>query len=115
MEAEDRLFRNDLSETEIKTLNREELTLWVIRPTRSAAVEAKTWMRVRVALLIAATLYYAYAYRMSAEQSPLLLFLLCYEFAYYNLRRERAVFEDAQARDKYYERVKGLRRNQSHG
>lgn len=115
MNAEDKLFRADLSEAEIKGLSKEELALWVIRPTRSIVVEAKTWMKVRVALLIAATLYYAYTYRMSAEQSPLLLFLFCYEFAYYNLRKEKAVLEDAQAREVYHDRVKELRRNQSRG
>lgn len=113
MNADDKLFRDDLSETEVKSLSREELTLWLIRPTRSVAAEVKMWMKVRVALLIAATLWYAYAYRMSQEQSPLLLFLFCYEFAYYNLRREKAVLEDAQAREVYRERVKELRGNEA--
>jgi len=115
MNADDKLFREDLSETEIKSLSKEELALWVIRPTRSVAAEAKTWMKVRVALLITATVWYAYAYRMSGEQSPLLLFLFCYEFAYYNLRKEKAVLEDAQAREVYRERVKELRGNQARG
>lgn len=115
MNFDDKLFRDDLTEAEIKGLSGEELALWVIGPHRSVAAEAKTWMKVRVALLIAATLYYAYAYRMNGEQSPLLLFLFCYEFAYYNLRKEKAVLEDAQAREIYRKRVKELRRSQSRG
>jgi hypothetical protein len=115
MNVGDKLFRDDLSEAEIRGLSREELALWVIRPTRSVVAEAKTWMKVRVALLIAATLWYAYAYRMSGEQSPLLFILFCYEFAYYSLRKEKAVLEDAQAREVYRGRVKELRSNQARG
>ena len=115
MNFEDKLFRDDLSEAEIKGLNREELALWVIRPNRSLAAEAKTWMKVRIALLIAATIYYAYVYHMNGEQSPLLFFLFCYEFAYYNLRKDKAVLEDTQTREVYRERVKELRRSQSRG
>jgi phage gp36-like protein len=112
MNGEDKLFRGDLSDAEIKSLSREELALWVMRPTQSVVAEARAWMKVRVALLIMATIYYAYAYRMSAEQSPILFFLFCYEFAYYNLRKEKAILEDVQARVRYHERVQELRRNQ---
>ncbi len=110
---EDKLFRDDLSEAEIKSLSREERIVWILRPTRSIVAGAKSWMLVRVTLLIAATLYYSYAHAMAEGQSPLLFLLACYEFAYYQLRKEKAVSEDAQARENYCERVKELRRNQS--
>lgn len=113
MNYNDKLFRDDLTDAEIKDFSSEELALWVIRPNRSVAAEAKTWMKVRVALLIAATLYYAYAYRMNGEQSPLIFLLYCYEFAYYTVRKEKAVLEDARAREEYHQRVKKLRRRQS--
>ena|SRR3990172_7017476 len=112
MDTAEKLFRDDLSPAEIKSLTREELVLWTTRP-RDDAMSVRKWMLVRVALLIAATLYYAYVYRMAAEQSPLLLFLFCYEFAYYNLRQEKAERDYSQDRALWFDRVKEFERNRS--
>ena len=84
MNGEDKLFRGNLSDAEMNSLSREELALWVMRPTKSVVAEARAWMKVRVALLIVATIYYTYAYRISAEQGPLLFFLFCVFHNYVN-------------------------------
>lgn len=50
----------------------------------------KFWMKVRVVLLVAATVYYSYKYGDYGEFFVLLFSLYCYEVAYYTLSKEKS-------------------------
>jgi len=58
MNARDELLKDDLSEAEVKSLSREELSLWLTRPRKREIAHARAWMIVRVVLLVVATVYY---------------------------------------------------------
>ena len=113
MSATDKLFRDDLSEAEMKSLSQEELALWIIRPKDHEISGAKKAMIARVSLLIALTLYYYWIFGTQGGLNPLLVLLFCYEFAYYNLRKEKAKSDYAQANSRYYNRVKEFERKRA--
>ena len=110
MNARDELLKDDLSEAEVKGLSREELALWLTRPRKSEIVHAKSWMIVRVALLIVATIYYQYRYGGYAETTVLLFLLFCYEWAYYFLRKEKVQRDYAGAMQNYMQKLLQLPR-----
>jgi hypothetical protein len=115
MESSDKLFRDDLSSHEIKSMSNEELVLWSTRPRDSAAISAKRWMMLRVTCLVAATVYFSLS-GIAAEYAHLTVFLFLlfgYEFAYYNLRQERAERDDTQARHAWFDRLKEFERRQN--
>lgn len=105
MNLQYKLLGDHLTEDEFKTLPKDARVLWIIRPTRESIQRAKTWMRIRVFLLAAATIYYAYRYGDYGESFPLLFLLYCYECAYYILRKEREEKDYGERRASYIEEV----------
>ena len=112
MTLQHKLLGDHLTEDEFKTLPKEARVLWIARPTREGIQRAKIGMCIRVFLLAAATIYFAYRYG-NGESFSLIFVLYGYEFAYYILRKEREEKDYREKRTSYIEEVEKFVLNRS--
>ena len=107
MKHKDLLLAESLTEAQYKALPPEQQTVWLCRPTREKMVRAKHFMYFRVALLIAAMVYYYWLPNIG-EERVLVFMLLCYECAYYSARQEKSELDYVLAREEYIQKVLAL-------
>ena len=106
MKARDLLFR-DLTHDEIRALPESWGAVYFGRP-RDKTAELKTAMRLRLAVLVLIATYTVVYHRLSGLSTLLLFLLLMYEFAYYSLRKDKAMLDWAVAYDEYRRDVEAL-------
>jgi len=93
---------DDLTTEQLKELSPDAVALWITRPTREK-IDNKSGMYFRTALIIGAVIYlhlwlHEYTFLLGA-------WLLSYEFAYFNIRREKAEKDYSLAREEYIARA----------
>jgi hypothetical protein len=96
---------DDLTAEQLKELPPGAAALWIMRPTREK-IENKSGMYLRTALIIGAVIFF---HSWLHEFTFLLgAWLLSYEFAYFNLRREKAEQDYGLAREEYVARAQEI-------
>ena len=94
---------SDLTDEQFRQLSDKERALWIMRP-RDPVPRARTFMYIRAALIVAAFIYYRHA----GEIRALLIFVGCYEFAYFNSVKGKLDLQHMLARERYAEQVQEL-------
>jgi len=78
--------------------------IWFSRPSRERIDGGRSSMHFRAALIAIAAIYLLYFYRDPGEAS-FMVFIAMYEFAYYNVRKEKDELDYSLERERYTRRV----------
>jgi len=107
MKPTDALFQ-DMTDDELRSLPKGWIAVYLGRPTRKTIDGVKIAMRLRVAGLLLLALYLYGSSGIFGTPLVLIFALACYEFAYYNLRKEKAELDYHLAQAEYTAEVNAL-------
>ena len=108
MNPGDLLLAEHITEDEYKTLSPQAQVVWMSRPSREHVVRSVYFMRLRVAMIVAVSLYFACFHKDIGEGNILLFVLACYEFAYHNVRKQKSELDYLLARETYVAKVEAV-------
>jgi hypothetical protein len=88
-ELRELLLYGPYTDKTFRKLPQEAVVIWLARPNRKQIQDGKAFMYLRVGLIILGAIYLTYLHR-DDEARALLFIIAAYEFAYYNLRKEKS-------------------------
>jgi len=104
-ELRDLMFYGPRTEDTYRKLPPEAGGVWWSHPGDGDFARSKTFMQLRVAILVAATVYLFYFHKDIGEARVLPFVIAAYEFAYYETVKEKKKLERFMAEERYRNRV----------